>query len=100
MITERSSEFVAEVLFLLSESYIAFLREKKTCFIVSYLQVFIVFTKLARAAQPSDISFTPGPCSMTLMLPFELEFWLPPWPESWFPSQFTWPAYTSQGLKY
>ena len=37
---------------------------KKTCFIICYVQVFIVFTKLARAAQLGDINLTPGPCSM------------------------------------
>ena len=53
----------------LREVILAFERQK-TCFIVLYVQVFIVFTRLARAAQPSDISLTPGPCSMTLTSPF------------------------------
>ena len=74
---------------------------QKTCFIVLYVQLFIVFTRLARAAQPNDIILRPGPCFMTPMLLFESEFRLPPWLlESWFPGQTTWPPYTSRGLKY
>ena len=41
-------------------------------------RLFIVFTKLARAAQHNDIVLSPGPCFMTPMLLFESEFRLPP----------------------
>ena len=74
---------------------------QKLDFIVLYVRLFIVFTRLASAAQPNDITLSPGPCFMTPMLLFESEFRLPPWPlESLFPGQPTWPPYTSRGLKY
>ena len=53
---------------------------QKLDFIVCYVRLFIVFTRLARAAQPNDIILIPGPCFVTPMLLFESEFRLPPWP--------------------
>ena len=37
---------------------------KDTCFIVYYVQVFIVLLRLAHAAQLGDINPTPGSCSL------------------------------------
>ena len=54
------------------------LEGQKLDFIVCYVRLFIVFTRLARAAQPNDIILSPGPCFMTPMLLFESEFRLPP----------------------
>ena len=59
-----------------------------------YVQVFIVITELARAAQPGDITFTPGPCSL-----IPRRFWIgvPAAPVTYgscFPAQPTWPPYT------
>ena len=54
------------------------LEGQKLDFIVCYVRLFIVFTRLARAAQPNDIIPSPGPCFMTPMLLFESEFRLPP----------------------
>ena len=51
---------------------------KKTCIFVSYVQVFIVFTRLAHGAQLGDIIPTPGPCSMIPQSLFESQFQLPP----------------------
>ena len=45
-------------------------------YFVSYVQVFIVITKLARAAQPGDISFTSWPvlnCPASILLKSELQ---------------------------
>ena len=44
--------------------FFSFFEGKKSLYFVLYVQVFIVITKLARAAQPIDITPTPGPCSM------------------------------------
>ena len=65
MIIRQSSdtELVPESGFVNIKSF-SFLEGKKSLYFVLYVQVFIVITKLARAAQPGDITFTPGPCSM------------------------------------
>ena len=69
-------EFVPDNAQVDVKSFQLFRGEKKLvfCFVVSYVQVFIVITKLARAAQPGDITFTPGPCSMIPRSLFESEF--------------------------
>ena len=63
---------------MIVQSLVLAIEGQKLDFIVCYVRLFIVFTRLARAAQPNDIIPSPGPCFMTPMLLFKSEFRLPP----------------------